>query len=76
MNKQFLIVINDGPYSSERSCNALRLALGLADQPDTDVKVFLFGDGTQCALKGQDSTQVHNIENMVGSIAKRGAVST
>jgi uncharacterized protein involved in oxidation of intracellular sulfur len=77
MKRQFLIVINDGPYGNERAYNALRLAIGLVKQPETDVRIFLLGDGVQCAVREQDTPQgYYNIERMVSSIVRRGAVST
>ena len=39
-----LFILNDPPYGTERSYNALRLAGSLARRPDEDVKVFLMGD--------------------------------
>ena len=75
--KQFLIVINDGPYGNERPYNALRMAMNLAKRDGTNVRVFLMGDGVQCAVKGQDTPQgYYNIERMLGSIIRRGEVAT
>ena len=47
-----LFILNDAPYGSERSYNALRLskALRKAEQP---VRVFLMGDAVTCAAAGQ-----------------------
>jgi len=44
-----LFILNDTPYGTERSHNALRLAGSLARQPDAEVRVFLIGDGAICA---------------------------
>ena len=35
-----LFILNDPPYGTERSCNALRLAGSLARRPDEKVLVF------------------------------------
>lgn len=48
-----LFVLNDGPYGSERSYNALRHAMAVAKQDDTEVKLFLTADATACAIAGQ-----------------------
>jgi uncharacterized protein involved in oxidation of intracellular sulfur len=73
----YLIVINDGPYGNERPYNALRLAMNLAKREETNVRVFLMGDGVQCAVKGQDTPQgYYNIERMLSSIVRRGEVAT
>jgi uncharacterized protein involved in oxidation of intracellular sulfur len=73
----YLIVINDGPYGNERPYNALRLAMNLAKREGTRVRVFLLGDGVQCAVKGQDTPQgYYNIERMLGSVLRGGEVAT
>ena len=75
--KQFLFILNDGPYGIERSYNGLRLAMNVAKQPDCSVRVFLMGDAVQCAVAGQVTPQgYYNIERMVKSLAGKGAVAT
>ena len=49
----YLFVINDSPYGNERPFNALRLALNLTKRPEVLVRVFLMGDGVNCAIAGQ-----------------------
>lgn len=76
-SKSYLIVINDGSYGSERPYNALRLALNLVKRTGVRVRVFLVGDGVQCAVAGQKTPEgYYNIERMVKSLAQRGAVAT
>ena len=75
--KSFLIVINDGPYGNERAYNAMRLAINLVKQPDVSLKIFLIGDGVQCAVAKQQTPQgYYNIERMISSIVRRGEVAT
>lgn len=75
--KDFLIVVNDGPYGSERPYNAMRLALNLVKRPEVNVRVFLIGDGVQCALAGQETPEgYYNIERMMASLARRTEVAT
>ncbi len=50
---KYLFIINDGPYGNERPYNALRLALNLQKREGTAVRVFLVGDGVQCAVACQ-----------------------
>ena len=72
-----LIIINDGPYGNERSYNALRLAMNLAKRELMHVRIFLMGDGVQCAAKGQETPQGHyNVERMISSILRNGEVAT
>jgi uncharacterized protein involved in oxidation of intracellular sulfur len=75
-SKSYLIVINDGSYGSERPYNALRLALNLVKRTGVRVRVFLVGDGVQCAVAGQKTPEgYYNIERMVKSLAQRGEVA-
>jgi uncharacterized protein involved in oxidation of intracellular sulfur len=74
---EYLFVINDGPYGNERPYNALRLAMGLAKREGAHVRVFLLGDGVQCAVKGQDTPQgYYNVERMLTAIRRSGEVAT
>ena len=76
-SKSYLIIVNDGPYGNERSYNALRIAMNLLKRELVKVRVFLIGDGVQCAVRGQQTPQgYYNIERMMSSIARRGEVAT
>ncbi len=75
-NKQYLLIINDAPYGSERPYNALRLALTLIKR-SARVRVFLIADAVSCAIAGQKTpTGYYNIERMLKSVAERGEVAT
>ena len=75
--KTYLIVVNDGPYGNERPYNALRIAMNLAKRELVKVRVFLIGDGVQCAIHGQEThTGYYNIERMMSSVVHRGEVAT
>jgi uncharacterized protein involved in oxidation of intracellular sulfur len=75
--RNYLLVINDAPYGSERPYNGLRLALDLVKRPEVQVRVFLIGDGVNCALAGQKTPDgYYNVERMLKSIARRGEVAT
>jgi len=67
----YLIVINGPPYGSERSYNALRLALSLAGREGIGVRVFLVGDAVACALAGQHTPDgYYNLESMLQGLAE------
>jgi uncharacterized protein involved in oxidation of intracellular sulfur len=72
-----LFVLNEGPYGSERSYNALRHAMTMAKQPDTEVRVFLMADATTCALAGQKTPEgYYSIERMLkGLVTKKALVA-
>jgi uncharacterized protein involved in oxidation of intracellular sulfur len=73
----YLFIINDSPYGSERPYNAQRLALNLVKRAETQVRVFLIGDGGNCALAGQKTPEgYYNVERMLKSLARRGKVAT
>jgi uncharacterized protein involved in oxidation of intracellular sulfur len=75
--KKYLLVINDAPYGNERPFNALRLALDLVKRSEVQVRIFLIGDGVNCALAGQKTPEgYYNVERMLKSIARRGEVAT
>lgn len=69
------LILNDAPYGSERSYNALRLALNLLKaKPAPALRVFLVGDGAMCAKAGQTTPEgYYNIERMLKGVAARGA---
>lgn len=75
--KTYLIIVNDGPYGTEHPYNALRLAMNLAKRPEASVRVFMTGDGVQCALSGQKTPNgYYNVERMMSSLARHGEVAT
>ena len=71
---KILFILNDAPYGSERSYNALRLARSLAKADADEVKVFLIGDAAACAKAGQKVPQgFYNIGDMLGMTLRAGA---
>ena len=72
----YLFIINDGPYGSERAYNALRLAMNLQKEVQADLTVSMLGDGVVNALKGQKTPDgYYNIERMLKAVmAKKGKV--
>jgi uncharacterized protein involved in oxidation of intracellular sulfur len=68
-----LLILNDGPYGSERSYNGFRLALSLMKREGQEVRVFLMGDAVGCAVRGQKTADgYYNIERMVRSVTQHG----
>lgn len=72
-----LFVLNEGPYGSERSYNALRHAMAMTKKPDIEVNVFLMADATTCALAGQKTPEgYYSIERMLkGLVTKKARVA-
>ncbi len=73
--QKVLMIINDAPYGTEKSYNALRLAMALQKEhrEDTKVAVFLLADGVFCGLANQKTpTGYYNIERMLKSVLQHG----
>ena len=62
-----LFILNDPPYGTERSYNALRLAIALAKHdPAGSITLFLMADAISCAKKGQKTPDgYYNVERML-----------
>ncbi len=73
---RLLLVVNDAPYGSERTYNALRLAGTLLTvEPELDLTVFLLGDAAASARAGQSTPQgYYNVERMLLPIVRKGLV--
>lgn len=74
---KILFILNDPPYGSERSYNALRLARNLASKDAGDTRMFLLGDAAACAHGGQKVPQgYYNVADMLsGFMRHKGTVS-
>lgn len=69
-----LFILNDAPYGTERSYNALRLAGALSKREGEEVKLFLIGDAASCAKANQKVPQgYYNIEVMLRGATKHAA---
>jgi uncharacterized protein involved in oxidation of intracellular sulfur len=74
---QLLFILNDSPYSSDKSYNGLRTALHIQkENPDVIILMFLMGDGVGCAISGQKPTAVnYNMGSLIEELlAKNGKV--
>jgi len=69
-----LFILNDAPNGSEKTYNALRLAMALQkNQPGTEALVFLMADAVTAALSAQTIPQgYYNVERMLKSILTKG----
>lgn len=69
-----LFILNDPPYGTERSYNALRLAMALAGKGEPPA-VFLMADAVACARRGQRVPEgYYNLERMLKAVIRRGEV--
>ena len=71
---KYLVILNEGPYGTERSYNGLRLAGSLAKKDDVAVSLFLMGDSAACAVTGQKTPDgYYNVERMMKPLVAKGA---
>ncbi|NOY36085.1 MAG: hypothetical protein GXO83_00750 [Chlorobi bacterium] len=71
---KILIIINDGPYGTEKAYNALRLANQiLRDHKGIELTVFLMADAAGCALENQKTPDgYYNIGRFIKSVIRKG----
>ena len=70
---KLLFLLNDAPYGSERTYNALRLAGSAVRKPDVAVQVFLIGDAAAAAKGGQKvPSGYYNVATMLGAVVRHG----
>jgi uncharacterized protein involved in oxidation of intracellular sulfur len=72
---KILFILNDPPYGTERSYNALRLARNILKKGEgqVELRLFLMGDAAACAKAGQKVPPgYYNAGDMVGMVARSG----
>lgn len=73
--QNILFILNEAAYGSERSFNALRLAINLNEQEHQKVRlqIFLMSDSVSCALMRQMPAEGYNIQQMLEILVAQGA---
>ncbi len=71
-----LFILNDPPYGTERSFNAIRLAQTLLKGEDTpEITMFLMADAVICAKDGQSvPSGYYNLGHMIKGVARKAKV--
>jgi uncharacterized protein involved in oxidation of intracellular sulfur len=70
--EEYLIIINDPPYGTERAFNALRLANAIRKRESVTIKVFLMADAVSCAKSAQKTPDgYYNLERMLRSLVSK-----
>lgn len=72
---KILIILNEGPYSNERSYNGLRTGLQfLAQVKNAEVNFYLFSDSVACVAKDQKpSAAKYNAGDLITELISKGA---
>ncbi len=66
-------ILNDAPYGSERTYNALRLAMELSKREDVSVRVFAQADAVTSAIEDQKTPNgYYNVERMIRALLAKG----
>ncbi len=70
----YLLVLNDSPYGSQRTYNAVRLAGVLAKSTtSSDVAIFLLGDGVVSGIRRESPADAsYNAQEMLRVLAAQG----
>lgn len=72
---KILVIINDAPYGSEKTYNALRIVNQLNNEHESvEVGIFLIADAVNCAVKDQGTPNgFYNIERMLKLAIAKGS---
>jgi uncharacterized protein involved in oxidation of intracellular sulfur len=71
MSNKVLFVLNDPPYGTERSYNALRLAIALGKREGAEIRVYLIGDAVGAATANQKVPNgYYHLDRMVENVAQ------
>lgn len=74
--QNLLFILNDAPYGSERTFNALRLAINLKEEygDSAQIRLFLMSDAVTAALNRQAPAEGYDIQQMLEILLCQGAV--
>ena len=66
MMQKLLFILNESPYGTEKSFNALRLAVNLQEEhgKEVEIKVFCFGDSVLSGIAGQHPNEGANVQQV------------
>jgi uncharacterized protein involved in oxidation of intracellular sulfur len=69
---KYLLILNESPYGNEKPYNALRLAMALQKDFNSDIDMFFMGDSVVGAMKNQKTPDgYYNLERMVKAVIRK-----
>lgn len=73
---KMLFILNDPPYGTERSFNAVRLVQALLKRdPEPEITIFLMADAVVCAKDGQSvPSGYYNLGHMIKAAGRKADV--
>ena len=74
--QKILFILNESPYGSEKTFNALRQAVNLQEEygKEIELKLFFFSDSVLSGLAGQNPNEGANIQQVLEILTAQGAV--
>ena len=70
---KILLIINGSAYGLDSTYNAIRLAGSIAKREDTEVTVFLMGDGVTVAMANQKTPDgYYKLDRMLSVVTRQG----
>lgn len=72
--QKLLFILNESPYGTEKTFNALRLAVNLQEEygKDVRIKAFFFSDSVLSGLAGQEPKEGTNIGQILEIFVAQG----
>ena len=73
--QKLLFILNESPYGTEKTFNALRLAVNLQEEhgKQIELKLFFFSDSVLAGLAGQNPNDGANIQQVLEILIAQGA---
>ncbi|HBO37826.1 MAG TPA: hypothetical protein DD638_04100 [Pasteurellaceae bacterium] len=73
--QKILFILNESPYGTEKTFNALRLAVNLQEEYNKtiELKLFFFSDSVLSGLAGQAPNEGPNIQQVLEILVAQGA---
>jgi dsrE protein len=73
--QKILFILNESPYGSEKTFNALRQAVNLQEEygKEIELKLFFFSDSVLSGLAGQNPNEGANIQQVLEILTAQGA---
>ena len=69
---KYLLILNESPYGNEKPYNALRLAMALQKDYNSDIDMFFMGDSVVGTMKNQKTPDgYYNLERMVKAVIRK-----
>lgn len=70
---KYLMILNEGPYGTEKTYNAMKVAMALQREIKAELTIHLMADAVYNAVANQKTPQgYYNIERMLKYVLAKG----